>query len=225
MRATSPVRRSASTAAGTCERRRRSPRLAPLPREQWGDDARAALRGRVPERVAERFCATGPDARARAQRARHAAAPPDARRPVPRLQQRAAATPTLDARLRELMILRVAWRTGSTYEWAAAPAASRPVSASRREEIDAVAAAPSTSTWSAARSRRARPRSTSWSTATGSPTPRGTASPSSSTSGSSSSSCSSSAPTPGSRWPSTASGSQLDADLPTTPTPPTDIEE
>ena len=39
-----------------------SPRLAPLPREQWDDDVRAAISAGMPERAANRFFSTGPDA-------------------------------------------------------------------------------------------------------------------------------------------------------------------
>ena len=58
-RATSPARSSASTAAGTCDRRRRASRRFPV--EQWSDDERAALRSGFP-RAAPRILSTGPDA-------------------------------------------------------------------------------------------------------------------------------------------------------------------
>ena len=67
------------------------PRLAPLPTDEWGDDARR----RAARRVRRRGRGPLPVRRARraadAERARDADAPPGARRPVPRLQRRAAA--------------------------------------------------------------------------------------------------------------------------------------
>ena len=51
---------------GTCDG---TPRLAPLPVEQWGDDERAALRSGVPDEVAPRFLSTGPDALPASERA------------------------------------------------------------------------------------------------------------------------------------------------------------
>ncbi|GAA0954978.1 hypothetical protein GCM10009550_39070 [Actinocorallia libanotica] len=94
---------------------RRAPRLAPLAAHLWDRDAAAMLRGRV--RSADRFLSGGADA--------------------PRLPNvlgvlghhpRLAAAwlgyngvllddPALEPRLRELLILRVAWRTRSRYEW------------------------------------------------------------------------------------------------------------
>jgi len=93
-----------------------APRLAPLPLERWDDDARAVLRGRM--KGADRFLSGAPDAP-----------------PLPNVlglfgnHMRLGGAwlayngvlldePTLEPRHRELLILRVARRTGSTYEWA-----------------------------------------------------------------------------------------------------------
>jgi len=93
------------------------PRLAPLPRARWDDDAIDALHRAYPKHVVDRWLSTGPDAR-----------------PVPTaigtmLHHPALAgswlaynnvllwSPALDDRLRELMVLRVAWRTRAKYEW------------------------------------------------------------------------------------------------------------
>ena len=109
--------------------------------------ARRAARRRSPRRSPARFLSTGPDADPDAERARHVDAPPRARGPVPRLQQRAAATrPTLDPRLRELMILRVAWRTRCRLR----------VGAARAHRDRASASPPRRSTPIARRRRRGR---------------------------------------------------------------------
>ncbi|MFF0496554.1 carboxymuconolactone decarboxylase family protein [Nocardia aobensis] len=92
------------------------PRLAPLPADQWDERARSMLRGHV--RLADRYLSGRPDAP-----------------PMPNVlgilghhTELAAAwlayngvlldQPALDARYRELLILRIARCTGSVYEWA-----------------------------------------------------------------------------------------------------------
>ena len=84
---------SASTAAGTCERRRA--RRASLRCPASSGTTTSAPRCAIAFSDGGRRRAsssTGPDALPDAERARHADAPPRARRPVPRLQQRAAAS-------------------------------------------------------------------------------------------------------------------------------------
>jgi alkylhydroperoxidase family enzyme len=93
-------------------------RLPPLPRERWDEKAEAAMRAGVRPDLADRYFIDGPD---------HI--------PMPNVLATLAHHPTmakrflaynyvllygssLDDRLRELMILRVAWRTRSAYEWA-----------------------------------------------------------------------------------------------------------
>jgi 4-carboxymuconolactone decarboxylase len=90
--------------------------LAPLDFEQWTDDARARLPRYL--RRPELYLADG-----------------QARRPLPKVlglmahnaalggawldfNEVLAAQTTIDVRLRELIILRVAWQTGCAYEWA-----------------------------------------------------------------------------------------------------------
>jgi len=93
------------------------PRLAPLPRTGWGDDAVDALRSAFPSNVVDRFLSTAPDA------------PPVPNVIATMLHHPALAgpwlvynnvllwSPTLGDRQRELIVLRVAWRTRSKYEW------------------------------------------------------------------------------------------------------------
>jgi len=54
--------------------------------------------------------------------------------------------PALDPRHRELMILRVAWRTGARYEWAQHVRLAKRVGITD-EEIDAIAGSPEADTW------------------------------------------------------------------------------
>ena len=94
-----------------------SPRLPPLPPERWDDKVKAALSVGLPPDKLDRYFSAGPDAlrvpNALATLAHH-----------PKLARRFLAynvvllyASALDDRLRELVILRVAWRTRSSYEW------------------------------------------------------------------------------------------------------------
>ena len=92
------------------------PRLAPIPVEEWSDEARAALDEHMPG-AARQFLSGAPDApripNVLAVLMHH----PRLAGPWLTYNGVLLNTPTLDARLRELMILRVAWRTRSEYEW------------------------------------------------------------------------------------------------------------
>ncbi len=88
-------------------------RLAPLPRDQWDDDVHAALAHAYSPQTADHFFANGmPNVLATLMH--HPALMSSFLTYNNALLQR----PALDARLRELAILRVAHRTGSEYEWA-----------------------------------------------------------------------------------------------------------
>jgi 4-carboxymuconolactone decarboxylase len=93
------------------------PRLAPIPSDQWGDDAKAALLAAFPEQVVARFVATGPDAAPVPNVLATLMHHPALAGPFLAYNQVLLQSPALDARWRELMILRVAWRTRSRYEW------------------------------------------------------------------------------------------------------------
>lgn len=92
------------------------PRVPPLPAEEWGDAERAALRAWIGD-AADRYFTGGPDApplpNVLGTLMRHP------RLAAPWLVYNGVllGEPTIDPRLRELMILRVAWRTRSEYEW------------------------------------------------------------------------------------------------------------
>jgi len=94
-----------------------TPRLEPLPKERWDEDARTALQGFVGAETAERFLSDDP----------YAPRIPNVVGTLmhhPRLAGRWLAysnvllrKPALEPRWRELVVLRVAWRTRSEYEW------------------------------------------------------------------------------------------------------------
>jgi alkylhydroperoxidase family enzyme len=94
------------------------PRIAPLPRDQWDDDVRAALATGFGHGAVDRFTATGDDEvpvpNVVGTLMRH----PALAGPFLAYNSTLLRTPTLDARHRELTILRVAARTDSVYEWA-----------------------------------------------------------------------------------------------------------
>jgi 4-carboxymuconolactone decarboxylase len=124
------------------------PRIAPLPRERWDEEVRAALCAGVPKTVGAQFLSTGPDAmrvpNAMATMVHHPrlAGPWLAYNAV-LLQQ-----PALDPRLRELMVLRVAWRAQAEYEWV------QHIRLAKRygitdDEIEALTQPPASGAWSA----------------------------------------------------------------------------
>ncbi len=93
-----------------------SPRLAPLTREQCGDDERAALVDAYSDAGADRLL--GADAAPLPSVIGTLLHHPALAGPFLTYNNVLLRQPVLDARLRELMILRVAWRTRCLYEWA-----------------------------------------------------------------------------------------------------------
>jgi len=93
------------------------PRIAPLPTDEWSDDAVAALEAAFGAEGAERLLSGGPDGphmpNVLATLVRH----PTLAGPFLTYNNVLLRTPTLEARWRELIVLRVAWRTGCEYEW------------------------------------------------------------------------------------------------------------
>jgi len=92
-------------------------RLAPLPKERWGDDVRAAFRAAYPTEVAERFLSDAPDAPRVPNVFTMLMHHPALAGPFLTYNRVLLEKPALGHRLRELMVLRVAWRTRSSYEW------------------------------------------------------------------------------------------------------------
>jgi 4-carboxymuconolactone decarboxylase len=94
-----------------------APRLAPLPVDQWGDDAHATIRAVYPKAVADRFLSGQPDAARVPNVLTTLMHHPALSGPFLTYNRVLLETPALGHRLRELMVLRVAWRTRSAYEW------------------------------------------------------------------------------------------------------------
>lgn len=123
----------------------KEPRLAPLPREQWDDEVRAAFAAGATPKIAERyFNGETPVPTVLGTLAQH----PRLARAWLDFNAVLLRTPTLAARLRELVVLRVAWRTRSAYEWA------QHVRLGARyditdEDVTAVGAGPEDPRWSA----------------------------------------------------------------------------
>jgi len=94
-----------------------APRIAPLPRERWDDDVLSALRLAYPEAAVQRFLSTEPDARPVPSALSTMVHHPALAGPWLAYNNVLLANPALGHRLRELIVLRVAWRTQSRYEW------------------------------------------------------------------------------------------------------------
>lgn len=90
------------------------PRLAPLPREEWGDDAVDALRAGFGDAAADGLLGGG---RAIPNVLTTLMHHPALAGPFLAYNRVLLSAPAVEPRLRELMILRVAWRTRSAYEW------------------------------------------------------------------------------------------------------------
>ena len=122
-----------------------TPRIAPLPREECGDDVRAALTTAYSEAVAARFLDDGPDARPMPNVLATLMHHPTLAGPFLAYNNVLLFAPALEPRLRELMILRVAWLTRADYEWAQHVRLAAGVGI-RDEEVDAIRARDGAST-------------------------------------------------------------------------------
>ena len=94
-----------------------APRIGPVPREGWDDEVRAALVAGFGPDAAERLCSDDPDAPPLANVLATLVHHPALAGPWLAYNSVLLGSPTLDPRLRELMVLRVAWRSRSRYEW------------------------------------------------------------------------------------------------------------
>ena len=123
------------------------PRIPPLPREEWNEEAAAALRAGFGDAAADRLLATGPDApripNVLTTLMRH----PALAGPFLRYNAVLLNRPTVEPRWRELMVLRVAWCTRSEYEWLQHVRIAQSCGITA-EEVEAVTRGAEAGTWS-----------------------------------------------------------------------------
>lgn len=122
-----------------------APRIDPKPVDQWGDDARAALEAAFP-RAAPRILSPGPDALPASNAISTLMHYPALAGPFLAYSTVLLETPALGHRHRELIVLRVATRTGSAYEWAQHVRIARAIGITA-EEIDAISRGEDPGTW------------------------------------------------------------------------------
>jgi alkylhydroperoxidase family enzyme len=122
-------------------------RLAPLPREAWGDDVRDALTTAFTENGAARYFATGPDAAPMPNVLATLMHHPALAGPFLVYNNVLLRTPALGHRQRELLILRVAWRTNAPYEWVQHVRIATGLGVTP-EEIEAIETGPDAEIWS-----------------------------------------------------------------------------
>jgi 4-carboxymuconolactone decarboxylase len=89
------------------------PRLAPIPADQWDDVAVAAIREAFPENAVDAFRTKGRAPNVLATMLHH----PALAGSFNRFGNVLLTEPAIGHRERELMLLRVAWRTRARYEW------------------------------------------------------------------------------------------------------------
>src|SRR4051812_27286947 len=94
------------------------PRIPPLPRDRWDDDVVAAFRAGIPGPAADRFLSEDrPDSRRMPNALATLVHNPAVAEPWLRFNDVLLRHSTIEARQRELVILRVGWLTRSEYEW------------------------------------------------------------------------------------------------------------
>lgn len=92
------------------------PRLEPIPVDRWSDDALLEFRKYAKDR-ADAMLAGPPESQPMANVLATLMHSPGIAGPWLRYNQALMTRSSLEARLREIMIMRVAWRTRSEYEW------------------------------------------------------------------------------------------------------------
>jgi AhpD family alkylhydroperoxidase len=122
------------------------PRLAPIPPREWGEEARAALAGAYSDDVAARLLSTDPGSTPMPNALSTLMHHPALAGPFLTFNNVLLQTPALDPRVRELLVLRVAWRTRSRYEWVQHLRLAPRVGITP-EEIAAVAAGADAGSW------------------------------------------------------------------------------
>jgi len=120
-------------------------RLAPLPKERWDDDVREALHIGFPS-AAARFLETGPDAVFVPNVLTTMMHHPALTGPFLVFNRKLLERPVIGHRLREIMVLRVAWRTQSAYEWAQHTHMAADLGITQ-EQIEAIARPDDVSSW------------------------------------------------------------------------------
>jgi 4-carboxymuconolactone decarboxylase len=121
------------------------PRLPPLPKEKWGDDVRAAFRTAFPNN-ADQFLSTAPDAMRVPNVLSTLMHHPALAERFLVYNRLLLERPALGHRLRELMVLRVAWRTRSSYEWVQHVRSAERYSVTR-QDMEAIARGTPAETW------------------------------------------------------------------------------
>jgi 4-carboxymuconolactone decarboxylase len=123
------------------------PRLEPLRRDAWSDEAIAALRVAFGDAATDRFLATGPDAVHVPNVLTTLMHHPALTGPFLVYSSVLLNRPVLEPRWRELMILRVAWRARSVYEWVQHVRLAQSCGITT-EEIEAIAEGAESGAWS-----------------------------------------------------------------------------
>jgi alkylhydroperoxidase family enzyme len=124
------------------------PRITPLPKDEWGEDAVAALRRAFGDRGADRLLSDGPDAPRMPNVLSTLMRHPKLVGPLLVYNAVLLNAPTVEPRLRELMILRVAWRTRSPYEWAQHVRLAQSSCGITAEEVEAITQGAGAGVWS-----------------------------------------------------------------------------
>jgi alkylhydroperoxidase family enzyme len=122
------------------------PRLAPLPRERWGADERDALHAGFPQ-AAARLLDDGPDGMPVPNVLGTLLHHPALAGPFLSYNRVLLEKPSIEPRLRELLVLRVAARSGSSYEWAQHTRLAASVGVTP-EELDSIQGDIDRDTWS-----------------------------------------------------------------------------